>query len=75
VVDLGRQLDGAFRRFAVWDAIVERFWKINNHQSWTSVAELSDDFVIRFPGERFAEVHHNQRDVILKQAVAMGFER
>lgn len=74
VVDLGVQVGGV-RRFAVWDAAVERFWKINNHQTWQFVDELLDDFVITFPGEKFAEVHQAQRDRLAMLATGLGFDR
>lgn len=75
VVDLGAQVDEQ-RRFAVWDATVSRFWKINNHQTWMYVEELVDDFKECFPDqEKFQEVFVNQRDLIAEQAFAMGFIR
>lgn len=75
VVDLGTQV-GEQRRFAVWDATVSRFWKINNRQTWMYVDELIDDFKERFPDqEKFQEVFVSQRDQIAGQAFAMGFVR
>lgn len=76
VIDLGTQLGDARRRFAVWDATVERFWKINNHQTWTYVDELVNDFKARFPDkEKFQDVFIEQRDVIAEQAFLLGFDR
>lgn len=75
VVDLGTQI-GEARRFAVWDSTVERFWKINNHQTWAYVDELVNDFKARFPDkEKFQDVFVEQRDVIAEQAFLLGFDR
>jgi len=73
VVDLGLQL-GEPRRFAVWDYSVSRFWKINGHQIWRSIADLNDDFDARWPqSAKFHTVHREQRDRIGAQALALGF--
>lgn len=75
VVDLGTQVDSQ-RRFAVWDATVSRFWKINNHQTWAYVDDLIADFAARFPVDgKSAPVHLDQRDVIAEQAFVLGFDR
>ena len=75
VVDLGTQIDSQ-RRFAVWDASVLRFWKINNHQTWAYVDDLINDFKACYPAkEKFQSVFLEQRDVIAEQAFLLGFDR
>jgi len=75
VVDLGTQIDSQ-RRFAVWDATVLRFWKINSHQTWQFVDDLVNDFKETYPPEkRFQDVFIQQRDVIAEQAFLLGFDR
>lgn len=75
VVDLGTQIANQ-RRFAVWDATVSRFWKINNHQTWQFVDDLVNDFKATYPPEkRFQDVFLQQRDVIAEQAFLLGFDR
>jgi len=75
VVDLGTQID-AQRRFAVWDTIVSRFWKINNHQTWMFVDDLVADFTAVFPDqEKFQDIFIHQRDVIAEKAFLLGFDR
>lgn len=72
VIDLNTQIDEV-RRFAVWDYTCNCFWKINTHHAWRAIDELVDDFTITFPGERFADVHHSQRDVIIALVRELGF--
>lgn len=74
VVDLGDQL-GDGRRFAVWDRDVDRFWKINNHQTWRSVAELTADFRAKDrPEPRFKDAFREQEETISMLAVIAGFD-
>ena len=74
VIDLGTQITDQ-RRFAVWDTTVERFWKINNRQTWASVDELMLDFNALFPDkEKFKDVFVDQRDTIVEQASRLGFD-
>jgi hypothetical protein len=75
VVDLDRQL-GALepRRFAVWDHVASRFWKIHGRQVWTRVDDLIADFAAVWPdAARFHAVHQAQRDALVEQAFALGF--
>lgn len=71
VIDLGTQLGE--RQFAVWDATVRCFWKINHHQTWRSTQELVADYEVRFPGDKLLAVARHQRDVVIAKAVALGF--
>ena len=74
VVDLGDQLEDG-RRFAVWDREVERFWKINNHQTWRSVADLTADFRAKDrPDPRFKDAYREQEETICMLAVIAGFD-
>jgi hypothetical protein len=74
VVDLGDQLESG-RRFAVWDREVERFWKINNHQSWLSVADLVADFRAKDrPEPRFQDAYKEQEDELTYLATIAGFD-
>ena len=74
VVDLGTQIDSQ-RRFAVWDATVARFWKINNHQTWAYVDDIVKDFKEHLPEQKFQVVFLKQRDEIAEQAFLLGFDR
>jgi len=74
-VDLGHQL-GALddRKFAIWDHVVSRFWKIRGHQTWERISDLIADFDAVWPDDvKFHEVHRTQRDVLAEKAFALGF--
>ncbi|HSX23213.1 MAG TPA: hypothetical protein VLE97_10620 [Gaiellaceae bacterium] len=74
VVDLGEQLESG-RRFAVWDREVERFWKINNHQTWLSVRDLVADFRAKDrPEPRFAGAYRDQEEELTMLATIAGFD-
>jgi hypothetical protein len=74
VVNLGDQLEDG-RRFAVWDREVERFWKINNHQTWRSLAELIADFRAKDrPEPRFKDAYRDQEDEITMLVIIAGFD-
>lgn len=74
VVDLGEQLEDA-RRFAVWDRETERFWKINNHQTWRSVTDLVSDFRAKDrPEPRFKGAYKDQEDELTLLATIAGFD-
>ena len=73
VVDLGDQLEDG-RRFAVWDREVERFWKINGHQTWRSVADLVRDFREIPVAPTFQDVFKAQEDELVMLATLAGFD-